>query len=321
MSANRKSLSKRREKLTRDLTPTPADITPTTSAPTVDTTLDPSMAARNFSKPKQTDLDITTPVQFVQAQADSPDFHLPNQVWMVLSYVAPADKSVTRVGAKNVMIKISGVFGDQENAKKQAEKIRQQAHHKLIDTFIVPLHVWLTIPMPKAAEMYTKKIYADQPVLNKLMEGNWRATENSRKEVAARSERARVANLKRLRAQYGADYQSPQRTDEEMAKEREQMAAQAPPPTADEKEKEKTYTLMDMYMMFAKFLMKGEVSTEPGTSASAEAPPEPGRADIRKMTPEVKSKLFEFKSFVEEEMKVLEAQASSVSAAADALKQ
>ena len=271
--------------------------------------------AGTFSKPSSADLDVTTPVRFIQAQPDDADLRLPNQVYMVLSYVAPADdKSKCRTGAKNVMIKVSGVFGNEEETSKYARKIHGQVHHRdLIDSFVVPIGQWLTIPMPHAAEMYTHKIYAEQPVIDKLMHGHWQATENSRKEVALRVARSKAANEKKLKAIYGEDYKSPTRDPAEVAREKEAMEKQAPPATEQEKADEKSYTLVDIYMMFAKYIMKKAESSVPGCSADA---PAPGRFDIKKLTPEMREQIKDFKVFVEEEVKMLESQAKSLSESA-----
>lgn len=266
---------------------------------------------RVFTSRPTHEADVTTPVKYVQAQPDDADIRQTNQAYMVLSYVAPAeDKSVCKVGAANVMIKISGVFGSESEASNHAAKVHSQSHHRdLISSYVVPLYVWLTIPMPKAAEMYSRKIYADQPILNKLMTGNWQSLEKSRQEVAARVESAKARNMKRLRGIFGEDYVSPQRNPEEVQRDREEMAKQPGPRTEEEKKAEKAYTLMDIYLMFAKYVMKKNKESEAGSSA-AEA--DPGRFDIKGLTTEVREQVKDFQKFVESEVKVLEEQASKL---------
>lgn len=236
---------------------------------------------RKYAKPNPADIDSTTPVEYIHAREDDASLRMPSQNWMVLSYVAPAsDKSVCSVGAKNVMIKVSGVFPDEEAAKCHAGKIRGQSHHKIIDTFVVPPYVWLSIPMPKAAEMYCRRIYVDQPMLNKLMDGQWKSTENARNDIKKRKTAAYKQNLRKLRLQYNdPTYTSPHRSQEEVDAEQEKMASQSAPPSNEEQMQEKMaggggYSTMDMAMMFAKFLLLNKPSSSHASSTdTANAPP------------------------------------------------
>lgn len=274
------------------------------------TTQKPEEVERIFAKPPASELPTGTsaPIKFMQAQSDDPEYYIPNQVYMVLSYVAPPSESYSGVGAKNVMIKVSGGFPDKQAAEKQAEKIKKQPHHLLIESHVVPFNVWLTIPMPKAAEMYSRKVYVDQPVLDKLMKGAWESAENSRKEIDKRKRTAVDQNRKRLKALYGENYESPKRDPEEVKKEQEQMEKQEPP--KKEGEKEKTYSLMDISIMYAKFLLKSEVDQ----AAQSTAP----KIDMKKMTPETRQKIFDFKVFIEKEANVLEDQIKDMSPKSEA---
>lgn len=249
---------------------------------------------------------LTTPIQYIQAQGDDSTLRIPGQTWMVLSYVAPTDTSVR---SKNVMIKVSNGFANESDAEEHALKVRKQPHHHLIDSYIVPENEWLTVPMPKAAEVYCRRHYADQPVMEKLMEGNWNSSEESRRSLAKRKQTAMEQNRRRLKAMYGQDYEQPVRTTEEKAEQERLDAASHKKEEEADASSKKTMSYMDAAVLYAKFLIKKAreaklaAAAAEGQQDATEGTP---RFDIAALTPEIKQEVADFKRYIEEEMAHIE---------------
>lgn len=246
-------------------------------------------------------------IEYIPAQQDDFDLRVPGQDWMVLAYVAPEG---TAVKSKQVLVKISGGFPTEAAAEIQAKKIREQAHHRLISTYVVPLYQWLSVPMPEYCKLTCQQKYVDQEMLEKIMQGNWHATEESRKKVLKREKAAREQNLRRMRAINGPDYQLPTRSPEEEAKRQAQEKSMLESkPDAEESK----VTSMDACMYLLKYMtetktpfpgMKTESSSDVVTSSSSDAPQAEEKPDAEKtknptLSEEMKKFLIGYKAFMD----------------------
>lgn len=234
------------------------------------------------------------PTEYIQARGDDPELRNPTQSWVVMSYVGPQG---TRVKSREVMVKYSQAFPTTEAADDYATKVRNQSHHTLVDTAVVCSGEWLTVPMPDSVKATVQKHYVNQPVLDKLMEGQWKSAEEGRRNVAKREAAARERNRRRLKALYGEDYEQPTRNEEVHQQEEERMAQSKP--EDEEAEKKKSLSIADVVVSYAKFLLAekkraaaaSEVAGE--AAAAADKPFSPSDLDE-----ELKSRVRAFREFI-----------------------
>ncbi len=270
-------------------------------------------SSRLFTKPPASETNTAGikpgQVNWVRPLPDEHVNKIPGQEWMVLAYVAPEG---TAIKSKNVVIKISGAFATESEAENQAKAIRSQAHHTLIGTYVVPLYQFLTIPMPENCKLTCHQKYVDQEVLEKIMEGNWRATEESRKKVQRREQAAKEQNLRNMRAIYGPDYQIPTRSPEEEQKRLQNEKAMLENKPEEEEQKVST---RNAAMMLAEYMRthpvlsqilnqeKAESASSTSSSSDAAAPStssEQQNVEAKPyMTEAMKSFIKGFKEFID----------------------
>ena len=228
---------------------------------------------------------IAVPLEYIKAQADDPDLAVPNQLYYVLSYVVPGDSDGP--GCKNVMIKVSNVFPSEELADQHARKVRNQSHHKYISSYVLPIGVWVTVPRPKYTNQTCRKKY-EQEMIDKIMDGNWRALEQSRKKLNDRKLQETNANLAKLRRIHGKDYVPVGRTEEQVEEERKALMESTP----QEARQKAEVDMSSKYMggMLAKYLLSKKGAYGPDGKLTS---PEMLDEDLKK-------EALDFGKFVEE---------------------
>lgn len=264
-------------------------------------------AAGIYTKPSASETGANPGANYIEARPDDDNIKPVGQNWWVLSYVAPEG---TALKSKHVMLKNSGVFSNEKDAEEQAAKVRLQTHHKLIDSFVVPIGVHLTVPMPDYCKLTCKKNYSNNEVVDKIMQGAWAATEESRKNLTRKERTAKEENLRRMRAIHGPDYELPKRSEEEEQKRQQEEAeklTQKPPAEEEKLSSYDTCLLMTKYLIESGFMKDGQLvdpsapapqPTDPVAESAEQTPP---TAPLPKVPELVKKMVIGFKNFLDTE--------------------
>jgi hypothetical protein len=116
------------------------------------------------------------------------------QKYAVVSIVAPEG---TRQKAKNVCIKIRGVFATEAQATERVQELWEIDPD--FDIFIIDMYEWIVIPPPIEFANEIKMKY-NQEKLGPIMEGYYKQQDRAKKDMEQRVNRAKTRARKEMRA-------------------------------------------------------------------------------------------------------------------------
>lgn len=123
------------------------------------------------------------------------------QNWGVMQFAAPQGATAR---AKAVFIKVSGSFETEEEAHTAAKEIHKE--HPNFDTAVFPLYQFGQVPPSVEAEPFLKKQYEDRQ-LGRVIEGQQKAMQQSKKEMDERIARDRARAEAEMRKIHGPDWE------------------------------------------------------------------------------------------------------------------
>ena len=168
--------------------PCPNPLPPqTTSSGGKDVALPQSAGEVSTIKPKFGESGVTQEVPL-------PDPPIPGQSWWVLSCVSPNGEHVR---SKNLMIKNSGSFATEEEAKRRAKQIRNLEPR--ITTYWVKMYGFLEVPIPEHVDQMLSKHYIDDK-MDAIMRRQRKQIEHDRKVMESRIKTDKQRARARMRA-------------------------------------------------------------------------------------------------------------------------